>query len=140
MKRLGKMLGAGALLALLTLFMIEAIIESTFMAEVIAKYNTGSSMGLARMIVQAKGEFETVINIICTVFYIASIVLTSKAIFKFKEFNNSKGQVPLSSTILLLIVASFLFVLANMITYYKSNTVGSGHTINPILYGIFYYF
>jgi hypothetical protein len=116
MKKLDKFLGASVLLALI---MTEAIAQST--------------TGLSGMISQAKGQFETITDLISTISYIAGIGFMVKAIFKFKEHNESKGQVPLSNAIVLFIVAGCLLGLPYMVSVSKSTTVGAGASSSGVL-------
>ncbi len=109
MKNLGKILGMTALLAL-------------FMADAMAQ----SSTGFSGMVKQGQEQFATVTDLISTISYIAGIGFMFKAILKFKEHNESKGQVPLSNAIVLFIVAGCLLGLPYMVSVAKSSAVGSG--------------
>lgn len=114
MKKLLKVFGITAVLAL---FMTDAMAQT----------------GLTGMISQGKGQFETVTDLISTISYIAGIGFLFKAILKFKEHNESKGQVPLSNAIVLFIVAGCLLGLPYMVSVSKSTTTGaasSGTGIN----------
>lgn len=111
MKNLGKILGMTALLGL---FMTEAMAQS--------------GTGLAGMIKQGQEQFLTITDLISTISYIAGIGFLFKAILKFKEHNESKGQVPLSNAIVLFIVAGCLLGLPYMVSVSKSTTVGAGAT------------
>jgi hypothetical protein len=109
MKNLGKILGV---IGLLALFATEAMAQS--------------SSGFSGMVNQAKGQFESVTDLIGTISYIAGIGFLFKAILKFKEHNESKGQVPLSNAIVLFIVAGCLLGLPYMVSVSKSTALGAG--------------
>ena len=115
MKRMGKILGATLLMAL---FVTEAMAQSE---------------GLKGMITQGRGQFETITQLISTVSYIAGIGFMFKAILKFKEHNESKGQVPLSNAIVLFIVAGCLLGLPYMVSVAKNTTVGTSGGSSGIL-------
>lgn len=115
MKNLGKILGVAAVLAL---FMTEAMAQST---------------GFSGMVKQGQEQFATVTDLISTISYIAGIGFMFKAILKFKEHNESKGQVPLSNAIVLFIVAGCLLGLPYMVSVSKSTTVGAGASGSGIL-------
>lgn len=114
MKKLGKILGATALLAL---FMTEAMAQQS---------------GLSGVISQATTQFQSITDLISTISYIAGIGFMFKAILKFKEHNESKGQVPLSNAIVLFIVAGCLLGLPYMVSVSKSTTVGAGASSSGI--------
>lgn len=116
MKNLGKILGMTALLAL-------------FMADAMAQ----SSTGFSGMVKQGQEQFATVTDLISTISYIAGIGFMFKAILKFKEHNESKGQVPLSNAIVLFIVAGCLLGLPYMVSVSKSTTTGAGSSGSGIL-------
>lgn len=114
MKNLGKILGATALLAL---FMTEAMAQQS---------------GMAGVISQATTQFQSITDLISTISYIAGIGFMFKAILKFKEHNESKGQVPLSNAIVLFVVAGCLLGLPYMVSVSKSTTVGAGASSSGI--------
>lgn len=113
-----KYLWAAGLLALLT---TEAMAQS--------------ATGLSGMIRQSQDQFSTVTDLISTISYIAGIGFMFKAILKFKEHNESKGQVPLSNAIVLFVVAGCLLGLPYMVSVSKSTTTGAGSTGSGILSG-----
>lgn len=108
---------------LLKVFSLTAVL-ALFMADAMAQTGTG----LTGMISQGKGQFETVTDLISTISYIAGIGFLFKAILKFKEHNESKGQVPLSNAIVLFIVAGCLLGLPYMVNVSKSTTTGAAST------------
>lgn len=108
MKKLGKILGA---LGLVALFMTEAMAQSG---------------GVAAMISGANTQFQAVTDLISTISYIAGIGFLFKAILKFKEHNESKGQVPLSNAIVLFVVAGLLLTLPYIYSVSSSTVSGAG--------------
>jgi len=108
MKLLGKILGVSALLALFT---SEAMAQST---------------GIAGMTSNWWTQVKSVTDVISTISYVSGIGFMFKAILKFKEHNESKGQVPLSNAIVLFVVAGCLLGLPYMVSVAKSSAVGSG--------------
>jgi len=106
MKFLGKILGVSALLALFA---------SPAMAQ-----------GIAGMTSNWWNQVNAVTDVISTISYVAGIGFMFKAILKFKEHNESKGQVPLSNAIVLFVVAGCLLGLPYMVSVAKSSTVGVG--------------
>lgn len=114
MKKIGKILGMTALLAV---FMADAMAQT----------------GFSGMVKQGQEQFATVTDLISTISYIAGIGFMFKAILKFKEHNESKGQVPLSNAIVLFIVAGCLLGLPYMVNVSKSTTVGAGAASSGIL-------
>lgn len=116
MKKIGKILGMTTLLAL---FVADAMAQT-------------SGTGFSGMVKQGQEQFATVTDLISTISYIAGIGLMFKAILKFKEHNESKGQVPLSNAIVLFIVAGCLLGLPYMVSVSKSTTVGSAASSSGI--------
>lgn len=115
MKNLGKILGVVGLFALLA---TEAMAQSP--------------AGFSGLVTTAKGQFQSVTDLIGTVSYIAGIGFLFKAILKFKEHNESKGQVPLSNAIVLFVVAGCLLGLPYMVSVSKTTTLGAGASSSGI--------
>ena len=101
-------------------------IASVLAMVLITSLASAQSAGLTGMAYNWWAQVQTVTDIISTVAYVAGIGFMFKAILKFKEHNESKGQVPLSNAIVLFVVAGCLLGLPYMVSSAKSTTVGAG--------------
>lgn len=95
----------------------------------------GQSDGLAGVVNQGRSQFNAVVDIISTVSYIVGVGLLFKAILKFKESNESKGQVPISNAIVLFICAGLCLGLPYLYSVSGSSVLGGGSTRTGILNG-----
>lgn len=71
-------------------------------------------------------------DLISAVAYVAGIGFGIKAALKFKEHNETKGQVPLSQPITLAIVAGLLIALPTFLSVAKGGVFGSGSQANTL--------
>jgi hypothetical protein len=99
---------------------LVALASTGFVVDAMAQ-NTG----FAGIVNGATTQFQGVTSLIGTISYIAGIGFGFKAILKFKEHNESKGQVPLSNAIVLFVVAGCLLGLPTIISASTSTVLGS---------------
>lgn len=71
-------------------------------------------------------------DLISAVAYVAGIGFGIKAALKFKEHNETKGQIPLSQPITLAIVAGLLIALPTFLSVAKGGVFGSGSQANTL--------
>jgi hypothetical protein len=70
-------------------------------------------------------QFEGLVNVLSGVAYIGGVGFGIKAALKFKEHNETKGQVPLSQPIVMALVAALLIGLPSFIGVVRDSTLGS---------------
>lgn len=70
-------------------------------------------------------QFEGLVNVLSGVAYIGGVGFGIKAALKFKEHNETKGQVPLSQPIVMALVAALLIGLPSFIGVIRDSTLGS---------------
>lgn len=81
--------------------------------------------GLNTLSGNVTGQMPAVASLLSSIAYIAGIGFGIKAILKFKEHNESKGQVPLSQPIVMAVVAGLLLALPSFLTVAKEAAGGS---------------
>lgn len=79
-----------------------------------------------------KTQVQSVSDVIGAVSYVAGIGFAVKAALKFKEHNESKGQVPLSQPVTLAVVAAILLMLPTFMGVAANSVFGTGGTQNTI--------
>lgn len=87
-----------------------------------------SAQGLNTVTTTLSDQMSGIVNVISAVSYIVGIALGIKAALKMKEHNETKGQVPLSTPIVLAVVAAILLALPTFLKTGKEALFGSGST------------
>lgn len=80
-------------------------------------------------------QFEGLVNVLSGVAYIGGVGFGIKAALKFKEHNETKGQVPLSQPIVMALVAALLIGLPSFIGVIRDSTLGSSAQQSSIQQG-----
>ena len=81
--------------------------------------------GLTKITDTVKDQLPEVVDVLAIVAYIAGVGFGIKAALKLKESNETKGQVPLSQPITLVIVAGVLLALPTMLKVATESVFGS---------------
>ena len=81
--------------------------------------------GLTKITDAVKDQLPEVVDVLAIVAYIAGVGFGIKAALKLKESNETKGQVPLSQPITLVIVAGVLLALPTMLKVATESVFGS---------------
>lgn len=87
-----------------------------------------AQVGLNKVTSNLSSQMGGVVNVISGISYIIGIALGVKSALKFKEFNESKGQVQLSTPIILAVVAAILLTLPTFLKTSKEGVFGTGST------------
>lgn len=89
---------------------------------------TASAQGLNTVTNVLSNQMSGIVNVISAVAYIIGVALGIKAALKFKEHNETKGQVQLSTPIILAVVAAILLALPTFLKTGKEGIFGTGST------------
>jgi hypothetical protein len=84
--------------------------------------------GLNVVTTTMSNQMAGIVNVISAIAYIVGIALGIKAALKMKEHNETKGQVPLSTPIVLAVVAAVLLALPTFLKTGKEGVFGAGST------------
>ena len=84
--------------------------------------------GLTKITGAVKEQLPEVVDVLAIVAYIAGVGFGIKAALKLKESNETKGQVPLSQPITLVIVSGVLLALPTMLKVATESVFGSTNT------------
>lgn len=74
------------------------------------------------------GQTGGIVDLLSAISYIAGVGFGIKAALKFKEHNESKGQIPISQPITLFAVAAMLLALPTILQIAKEALFGTGST------------
>ncbi len=88
--------------------------------------SAGTDAGLGVITGTLKSTATNVTDILSLVSYVAGVAFGIKAILKFKEHNETKGQVPISQPIVLFVVTALLLSLPSILKLTQEATVGTG--------------
>jgi MFS-type transporter involved in bile tolerance (Atg22 family) len=117
MRKFNKVLGMVGMAALALV-----VADPAFAAPSVA----GTDSGLGVITGTLKSTATNVTDILSLVSYVAGVAFGIKAILKFKEHNETKGQVPISQPIVLFVVTALLLSLPSILRLTQEATVGTG--------------
>jgi hypothetical protein len=116
MKKIMKQIGLVASLAGLSLLMIEP----------------AQAQGLNTITTNLLSQFPGVAKVMAGAAYVMGVGFGIKAALKFKESNESKGQVPMSQAIVLAAVSACLLALPSFLSTGKDSVFGTGTQGNTL--------
>ena len=86
----------------------------------------GSGAGLGNLTTNLRSTASSVTDIFSLVAYVVGVGFGIKAALKFKEHNESKGQIPVSQPITLAVVAALLLALPTLMIMIRDSVMGTG--------------
>lgn len=87
---------------------------------------SANAQGLNTITGNLLGQFPGVADVMSSLAYIGGIGFGIKAALKLKEYNEAKGQLPISGPITMAIVAALLIALPSLLTTSTQTVFGTG--------------
>ena len=84
------------------------------------------AQGLNTITSNVRGQFGGIVDVLSGLAYIGGIGFGIKSAMKLKEYNESQGKVPLSTPIMLALVAAILIALPSFLTTGQESVFGAG--------------
>ena len=84
------------------------------------------AQGLNTITGNVKGQFGGIVDVMSGLAYIGGIGFGIKSAMKLKEYNEQQGKVPLSTPIMLALVAAILIALPSFLTTGQESVFGAG--------------
>ncbi len=98
----------------------------TIATVLVAFSGVASAQGINSVTTTLLGQMPGITDVLSAIAYIAGVGFGIKAALKLKEYNESKGQVPLSAPITLAVVAALLLALPTFLATSKEAVFGTG--------------